>query len=134
MLFFSRPFDPVLNGCKGDEDPVIPPQVPGGGPIGQTVFEHHAQSQRDHAVGIVTARWRQVGRIGIEVEAALFASVLGIKHLKGMRPPGARVPQIVQVSLTVAVSVASPTALGTRPAAILAGTNLDRRLGKIFEG
>ena len=107
--------------------------MPGGCPIGQAVFEHHSQSQRDHAVGIVAAGRSQVGGVGVEIEAAFLASMLGIKHLKGMRPPGARVPQIVQFSLTVAVSVASPSASGTGPAAILAGTNFDRRFGKVFE-
>ena len=81
----------------------------------------------------MTAGRSQVGGVGVEIEAALLASVLGIKYLKGMRPPGARVPQVVQVSVTVAVSVASPSASGTGLAAILARTDFDRRFGKVFE-
>ena len=122
-----------MNGRKRDENPVIPPQVPRGCPIGQAVFEHHTQSQSDHTVGIVAAGRSQVGGVGVDIEAALLASMLGVKHLKGMRPPGARVPKVVQFSVTVAVPEASPSASGTGPAAILAGTNFDRRFGKVFE-
>jgi hypothetical protein len=56
--FFSPSLDPVLNGRKGDKNAVVAPEVPARRAVRQTVLDHKPYRQINHAVGILTARWR----------------------------------------------------------------------------
>src|SRR5207248_7009872 len=69
--FFSPSLHPVLNGRKGDKHPVVTPQVPAGGPVGQAIFDHQPYRQINHTVGVLTAGWRQVREVGTKVLATL---------------------------------------------------------------
>src|SRR5439155_20294584 len=62
--FFSPRLDPVLDRGKGDKDAVVSPEVPTRGPVGQAVFDHQPYRQINHAVGVLTAGWRQVREVG----------------------------------------------------------------------
>src|SRR5712692_9830037 len=67
--FFSPSLDPILDRGKGHKDTVVAPQVPAGRTVGQAVLDHQPHRQIDHAMGVVTARWRQVGEVRIKVFA-----------------------------------------------------------------
>jgi hypothetical protein len=74
--FFPPSLDPVLDRGKGDKDAVVAPQVPTRWAVGQTVFDHDADRQIDHAVRVVTARWRQIREVGAKVLATLRTVML----------------------------------------------------------
>ena len=59
--FFSPSLAPGLHGRKGAKDAVVAPEVPTCWPVGQIVLDHEPDRQSNHAVGIVTAWWRQIG-------------------------------------------------------------------------
>jgi len=56
--FFPPSLHPILDRGKGDKHPVVTPQVPAGGPVGQAIFDHQPYRQINHAVGVLTAGWR----------------------------------------------------------------------------
>jgi hypothetical protein len=90
--FFSPSLDPVLDRGKGDKDAVVSPQVPTRWAVGQAVLDHNPHCQIDHAVGVVTARWRQISEIGVEVLAALRTVMLRIRHHESPRTPPVEIP------------------------------------------
>jgi len=85
--FFSPRLDPVLHRGKGDEDAVISPQVPTRRAVGQTVLDDEPYRQINHTVGRVTARWRQIGQVCIEILATLGAVMLRIGDHEITRTP-----------------------------------------------
>ena len=64
--FFSPSLDPVLDRGKGHKDAVVAPEVPTRRPVGQAVLDHEPHRQIDHAVGVLTAGWRQIGEVRVE--------------------------------------------------------------------
>jgi transposase len=51
---FSRSLHPVLDGGEGNEDPVIPPEMPGGNSVRQAVFHYQTDGQGEDALGGMT--------------------------------------------------------------------------------
>jgi hypothetical protein len=74
--FFSPSLDPVLDRGKGDKDAVVAPQMPTRWAVGQAVLDHNPHRQIDHAVRVVTARWRQIREVGAKVLATLRTIML----------------------------------------------------------
>jgi len=70
--FFPPSLDPVLDGRQGHKDTVVAPQVPARWAGGQTVLDHEPHRQIDHAVGVLTARWRQSRQVSLEVLLTLL--------------------------------------------------------------
>ena len=66
LRLFSPRLDPVLDRGKGDKDAVVAPEVPTRGPVGQAVLDHEPYRQINHAVGVLTAGWRQIGEVRVE--------------------------------------------------------------------
>ncbi len=95
--FFSRGLDPVLDGGRRDEDAVIAPEMPGGGAIGQAVFDHQSDGQGDDAASVVTARRGQVGHVGTEEDFAGGAIMLGVNYVENARPSRRRQPRSCSV-------------------------------------
>src|SRR5262250_2035193 len=94
--FFSPRLDPVLDRGKRDKDAVVAPEVPTRGPVGQAVFDHQPDRQSHHAVGVLTAGWRQIGEVRAKVRATLRTVMLGIGHQQITRAPHVEIPQIMQ--------------------------------------
>src|SRR6516164_6385206 len=69
--FFSPRLDPVLDRGKRDKDAVVAPEVPARWPVGQAVLDHEPHGQINHAVGVLTAGWRQSREVGVKVFATL---------------------------------------------------------------
>src|SRR5207244_9364950 len=62
--------------CKGNEDAVVAPQVPGGGLVGQAVLGDHADGQLLDAAGVMALGPGQIGQIDGEVTVAAAAVML----------------------------------------------------------
>jgi hypothetical protein len=77
--FFPPGLNPMLNRSKGHKHPVVSPEMPTRRAGGQAVLDHDAPRQIDDAVGIMTARWRQVTEVGVEVLATLRTVMLRIR-------------------------------------------------------
>src|SRR6266700_3901579 len=85
--FFPPRLDPVLNSRKGHKDAMVAPQLPTRGTVGQAVLDHQPHRQIHHTVGVLTAWWRQIGQVCIEVLATLGAVMLRIGDHKITRTP-----------------------------------------------
>ena len=94
-LFFPS-FHPVLDGCERDEHPMIAPQMPAGGPIGQAVFHHQPDGQRDDPMRVMAAGRRQLRLGGAEVFPADRAIVLRVSEMQIARSSRNQIANIVQ--------------------------------------
>ena len=104
----------MLDRGKGDKHPVVSPQVPAGGTGGQAIFDHQSHRQIDHPVGVLTARWRQIGEVRVQVRAALRTGVLRIRDHEITRTPPVEIPQVVQRPLGLLVPIGRVTTAWTR--------------------
>src|SRR5215475_12465446 len=112
--FFSPSLDPVLDRGKRDKDAVVAPEVPTRGPVGQAVFDHQPDRQIHHAVGVLSARWRQIREVRVKVFATLRTVVLRIGDHEIPRTPEVEIPQVVQrpLGLLVAIGLVPTTRTG----------------------
>src|SRR6266704_3771402 len=112
--FFSPCLNPVLDRGKGHEDTVVSPEMPTRRAVGHAIFDHESYRQIHHAVGVVTARWRQIGEVRIEVLATLGAVMLRISHHKITRTPHVEIAQVVQRPMRLLVPIGRVTTARTR--------------------
>jgi hypothetical protein len=103
--FFSPRLDPVLNRGKRHKDAVVSPEVPTRWSVGQAILDHEPHSQVDHAVGVLTAGWCQIGEVRIKVLATLCTIVLRIGDHQITRTPHVEIPEVVQPPLALFISV-----------------------------
>src|SRR5262245_24680744 len=103
--FFSPCLDPVLDRGKRDKDTVVAPEVPARWPVGQAVFDHQPYRQINHAVGVLTAGWRQIREVGVKVLATLRTVVLRIGDDEIAWTPEVEIAQVVQRPLTLLVPI-----------------------------
>src|SRR6266436_8129350 len=112
--FFSPCLNPVLDRGKGHEDTVVSPEMPTRRAVGHAIFDHESYRQIHHAVGVVTARWRQIGEVRIEVLATLGAVMLRIGNHKITRTPHVEIAQVVQRPMRLLVPIGRVTTARTR--------------------
>src|SRR5882724_8315912 len=129
--FFSPNLHPVLNRGKGDEDAVISPQVPTRRAVGQTVLDHQPHRQIDHSMGVVTARWCQIGQVCIEVLATLGAVMLRIGDHEITRTPQVEIAQVVQRPLGLLVPIGHMTTTRTHVPLVIAAVGNNLWLGQV---
>src|SRR5215813_3506783 len=103
--FFSPSLDPVLDRGKRDKDPVVAPEVPAGGAVRQAILDNEPHGEGHHAVGVVTARWGQIGEVRAKVLATLRTVMLGIGHQQITRTPHVEIPHIMQRPLRLLVPI-----------------------------
>jgi len=103
-----------LDRREGDKDAVVSPEVPTRRTIGQTVLDHQPYRQINHPVGVLTARWRQIGEVRRKVFAALRTGVLRIRDHEITRTPHVEIPEVVQRSMELFVSIGLLTTTWTR--------------------
>ena len=94
--FFSPRLDPGLDRSTGDKDAVVAPQVPTRRAVGPAVLDHHPHRQIDHALGVLTARWRQISEGGVAGRAACRPGMLSRGHHEIPRTPPIEIPSVVQ--------------------------------------
>jgi hypothetical protein len=117
--FFPPGLHPVLDGGEGDEDPVVAPEVPTGGLIGEAVLHHQPDSQGHDPMGVVGPGRGQVGHVGGKEAAAPGAVVLGVGEvdLAGSLPH--RVAEIMQGADEDPIPRARLAAFRTRPMLVI---------------
>jgi hypothetical protein len=118
-----------LDRGKGNEDPVVAPQVPTRRAVGQAVFHYDSHRQIDYPVGIMTARWRQIREVGVKVLATLRTIMLGIRDDQITRTPQVEIAQVVQRPMRLLVSISRVSTARTRMPDVVAtvGDDLGRR-------
>ena len=107
--FFSPRLDPGLDRGKGHAHAGVAPEVPTRRAGGHTVFDHDADRQIDHPVGILTARWGQSREGGAQVLATLRTGMLGIGHKQIPRTPYGEIPQILACPMRLLVPIGCVT-------------------------
>src|SRR6266702_4377787 len=132
--FFSPRLDPVLHGRKGHKDPVVAPQVPTRWAVGQAVLNHQPHRQIDHAMGVVTARWGQIGQVRIKVLATLGAVMLRIGDHESTRTPQVEIAQVVRRPMGLLVSIGHMTTTRTRVPFVIAAVGNNLWLGQVGSG
>src|SRR5918998_2648188 len=130
--FFPPGLDPVLDRGVGDEDAVITPEMPTGGAEGQAVLDDQADGQVDDAVGVVAARRGEVGRLGVEVLAAVGAVVLGVSQADVVGPPGEEIAEVMEGALELAIAVGAVPTAGAGPAFEVAAASEDLGRGEVL--
>src|SRR6266446_2487903 len=112
--FFSPCLTPVWDRGKGHEDTVVSPEMPTRRAGGHAIVDHESSRQIHHAVGGVTARWRQSGEVRMEVRATLGAVMLRRGHHKITRTPHVESAQVVQRPMRRLVPIGRVTTARTR--------------------
>src|SRR5262245_43883005 len=112
--FFPPSLDPVLDRRKRDKDTVVAPEVPTGGPVGQTILDHEPHGEVQPAVGVLTAGWCEIGEVHVKVFATLRTGVLRIGDHEITRTPQVEIPQVVQRPLGLLVPIGRVTTVWTR--------------------
>src|ERR1022692_523004 len=118
--FFSSRLDPVLDRGEGDENPVVPSEVPRSSSVGQTVLHHQPGRQTDDPAGVVTTGRSQVRHVGVEVRAAGGAVMLGVNDLQSTGSIAQRETEVVQSAPTPTVTEAGAAAPWAGSVAVVA--------------
>jgi hypothetical protein len=82
---------------------MVAPQVPTRWAVGQAVLDHESHRQINHAVGVLTARWRQIRQVSLEV--LLTFRTIGLRIGDDELPwtPEVEIAQVVQRPLKLLV-------------------------------
>src|SRR5262249_30902030 len=102
---FPPRLDPVLDRGKRDKDAVVAPEVPTRGPVGQAVFDHQPYRQINHAVGVLSAGWGEIGEVRVKVLLTFRTVMLRIRDHEITRTPRVEMAQVVQRPLGLLVPV-----------------------------
>jgi hypothetical protein len=119
---------------------MVTPQVPTRWAVGQTVLDHKSHRQIDYAVGVLTARWRQIRQVSLEVLMTGRTIVLRIGDDEIPWTPEVEIPQVVQCPLVLLIPIRLMTTTWTCVPLIIAtvGDDLWRwevgRYGNTFRG
>jgi hypothetical protein len=103
--FFPPSLAPVLQGRKGHKDAVVAPQVPTRWAVGQAVLDHEPPRQIDHAVGVLTARRRQIRQVSLAVLMTLRTVVVRIGDDEIPWTPSGEISHVVQRPLKLLVPI-----------------------------
>jgi hypothetical protein len=129
--FFSPRLDPVLHRGGGDKEAVVAPQVPTRWAGGQAVLNHEPHRPSDHAVGIRTARGRQIGEVGTKVLATLRTVMLGIGHQQIPRTPEVEIAHIMERPMRLLVPIGRVPTTWARLPGVVATVGDDLGLGQV---
>jgi hypothetical protein len=94
--FFPPGLHPVLDGGEGDKDPVIAPEVPAGGLIGQAILDDESHGKADDAMGVMGFGQGVVGHVRVEVLSTTRATMLGVDNMDVARPASHQVANVMQ--------------------------------------
>src|SRR5262249_45547226 len=101
------------------------------GGVGHAVVDQEPHRQIDHAVGVLTAGWRQIREVGVKVLAALRTGVLRIGDDEIPRTPQVEIPQVVQCPLVLLVAIGLVPTTRTRLPEVVATVGDDLGLGQV---
>ena len=110
---------------------MVAPQVPTRWAVRQAVLNHEPHRQSDHAVGILTARGRQIAEVGTKVLATLRTVMLGIGHQQIPRTPYVEIPQIMERPMRLLVPIGRVPTTRTRVPYVVATVGDALGLGQV---
>jgi hypothetical protein len=131
--FFPPRLYPVLNRGERDKDTMVTPQVPTGGPIGQTIFDPQADGGVHHAKSVMGVGQGQIQHIGVEIVSTGSTVMLRVGYIQLSRPPGHRVAQIVEQPMGCSKPMRPLSAPGTGASSVVPGPPDDLGWGKILD-
>src|SRR5262249_46665141 len=131
--FFPPGLDPVLDRGVGDEHPVVAPQGPFGGAVGQAVLDHRPDGGVDDPSGVMAAGVGQAGHVGVEIPAAPRAEMPGVEHQEVAGPSGEGVAEVVEGTAPPTIAVRAVTAARAGAAAAVAAAEADVGLGQVVD-
>ncbi len=111
---------------------MVSPEVPGRGPVRETVLDDQAYRSRDNAVGVAAPRQSEVRHVGVEVLLAARTEMLGEPDVKIHRSFRSGVAYVVENPFHPSVPVRAVAAVRAAPVSIVAATLDDLRLGEIL--
>src|SRR5215831_14153037 len=129
--FFSPSLDPILDRGKRDKDPVVAPEVPASGPVGQAILDHEPYGEVHHAVGVLTAGWGQIGEVRAKILATLRTVMLRIGHQQITRTPHIEIPHIMECPVRLLVPIGRVTTTRARLPDGVATVEEDLRLWQV---
>jgi hypothetical protein len=121
-----------LNRGPGNKHPLIAPEVPTGGLIGQAVFDHQTDRHSHNAVGVVALGQGHVRHVGVKVDVAFGAMMDGVRKMDVVRAARDQVPQVVQHPLRSAMPIGTVFALWTWLPSEIPTAFDDLRLGQVL--
>ena len=113
---------------------MVSPEGPARRPVGQAVLDHQSYRQINHAVSVLTAGWRQIGEVRVEVRVTLRTGVLRIRDDKITRTPQVEMAQVVQRPLGLLVPIGHMTTTRTRVPLVIAARGDNLWLGQVGNG
>jgi hypothetical protein len=132
-LFFPGGLDPVLDGGVGDEDAVIPPEVPTGRPVGQAIFSDQTNGPLLDAARVQAVGQSQVGEIAGEATAAVETAMAGERDNQIDRAAGAGVAKVMQGAAVHGVATGTVTTARAEARGPVAAAPLDTWLGQVLD-
>jgi hypothetical protein len=111
---------------------MVPPQVPRGRPIGQSVLDHQPHGQIHHRSGVLSPSSRQILGVRGEVNPARDAVVLRVRQMD-VFGASLRSAQVVQRPLDHPISRSRVAALGARSAPIIPRPPFDPWLRQVLD-
>jgi hypothetical protein len=111
---------------------MVPPQMPRGRSVRQTIFHHQPNRRVNHPVRVVALGRGQVLHIRVEVTTASQAMVLGVRDLNIPRSAGNRVAKLVKSTNDRTQAIGTPPALRTRPTSVVPTSLTDLGLGQVL--
>jgi hypothetical protein len=121
-----------LDGGEGNEDPVIPPEVPGGNSVWQTVFHYPSDGQREDAPGVMAAGGCEVRKVHVEVNATGLAAMVGVPDLQVKRSVSGQAAEIVEDSAAEGVAIAATATAGAATPTVVPRPMFDPRSGQVL--
>jgi hypothetical protein len=130
--FFPPRLNPILDGGKRHEDPVIPPEVPRGGSGRQSVLDDQADGEGNHPVCVTTPREGHIGHVSVEIQAAEGAVMLRIEEVNLVGLPRHQIPHVVQPPGKAPQAGSSFAAPRAGIAFVVTTANEDSRCRQVF--
>src|SRR4030067_717095 len=121
--FFPPGLHPVLNRGERYKHAVVPPEMPTGRAVGQSILHHQTHGHRHDPVCVMAVGKSQVGHIHVEVALALTAIMLRVRKEKITRSLPQQIAEVVQPPLESVIAVATSTTLWA-PSSRIAATAL----------
>src|SRR3954452_6962327 len=125
--------DPVLDGGVGDEDPVVAPQVPAGGLVGQAVFGDQTDGPLLDAAGVPAVRQGQLGDVTGEATATAEAAMPRESDDQVNGAVGPSITEVVQGARAHGVAAGAVLTARAGPRRPVAAAPPDPRLGQVFD-
>jgi hypothetical protein len=112
---------------------MIPPKVPTGGAVGQSIRDDQLRGQIDDGVGVVAAGRGQVGRADVGVIATLQAAMLRVGQVDDKGPLGDEIAEVVERAPDLVIPVGAAYATGAGSPFVVPAAPAGLGLGEIFD-